>query len=104
MSPLFVVGPAVCGLVVAITSAVLIQALGIDAVGDGLLFGAIVGVGYLFADTVDVHDAARRAPGPRAGQLAVHDEDGKGRRRSTIGRAIVSVRARRRLSLIHISE
>ncbi len=59
MSPLFVVGPAVCGLVVAITSAVLIQALGIDAVGDGLLFGAIVGVGYLFADTVDVGGRAR---------------------------------------------
>ena len=54
MAPIFIVGPAVCGLVVAITSAVLIEPLGIDAVGDGLLFGAIVGVGCLFANTVNI--------------------------------------------------
>ena len=37
-----------------ITSAILIETLGIDAVGAGLLFGAIVGVGYLFANTVNI--------------------------------------------------
>jgi Protein of unknown function (DUF1761) len=54
MPPIFIVGPAVCGLAVVITSAVLIRALGIDAISDGLLFGAIVGVGFLFANTVNI--------------------------------------------------
>lgn len=47
--PLFIVGPLVCNLVSILASAVLIDALDIDTLGDGLLFGAIVGVGYLVA-------------------------------------------------------
>lgn len=47
--PLFIVGPLVCNLASILASAVLIDALHIDTLGDGLLFGAIVGVGYLVA-------------------------------------------------------
>ena len=54
MSPIFIAGPAACGLVVATTSAVLIETLDITAIGDGLRFGAIVGLGYLFANTVNI--------------------------------------------------
>ncbi|GIJ49284.1 hypothetical protein Val02_61700 [Virgisporangium aliadipatigenens] len=53
-SVLFYAGPAAMSLVVTCTSAVLIAALDITAVADGLLFGLIVGVGYLAANTVTI--------------------------------------------------
>lgn len=40
-------GPLVCNLVIVIASSVLMAALGIDSMGDALLFGVIIGVGYL---------------------------------------------------------
>ncbi|ROR90993.1 DUF1761 family protein [Nocardioides aurantiacus] len=47
--PLFIAGPLVCNLATVATSAVLISALEINELADGLLFGAIVGAGYLIA-------------------------------------------------------
>lgn len=44
---LFIAGPALCGLVVIITNAVLLGALRITAMPPALAFGAITGVGYL---------------------------------------------------------
>ena len=48
------VGPVITGLVMVLTSAVLIRALGIDSLGDAIGFGLIVGIGYLAAMTVTI--------------------------------------------------
>jgi hypothetical protein len=48
------VGPMITGIVMVLTTAVLIRALGIDAIGDAVAFGLIVGLGYLAAMTVTI--------------------------------------------------
>ena len=53
-SALFYVGPALTALVITITSAILMAVLRIDSCSDALLFGLIVGVGYLVANTVNI--------------------------------------------------
>jgi Protein of unknown function (DUF1761) len=52
--PIFIVGPLVSSLVVVITSAVLLKALSIGSLGDGIAFGLIVGIGYLVAQTFNI--------------------------------------------------
>ncbi|RZK61266.1 MAG: DUF1761 domain-containing protein [Hymenobacter sp.] len=52
--PLYVVGPAVCALIITITCAVLLYALRIDTYGNALRFALLVGVGYLFTNTVNI--------------------------------------------------
>jgi hypothetical protein len=52
--PLYVVGPAVCALIITLTCAVLLAALRIDTYGSGLRFALLVGVGYLFSNTVNI--------------------------------------------------
>ncbi len=52
--PLFIVGPLVCNIAIVLASAILISALGIDTVGAALVFGAIVGLGYLVAMTFQI--------------------------------------------------
>lgn len=47
--PLFIVGPLVCSLINIVTSALLLRALNVSTLGDGLVFGAVVGFGYLVA-------------------------------------------------------
>ena len=46
---LFIAGPFVCATVTAATSAFFMEALEIATYGEALLFGTIVGVGYLVA-------------------------------------------------------
>ena len=41
------VGPLVCVFVTVLTSAVLVAALDLDTAGDALVFGLVVGIGYL---------------------------------------------------------
>ncbi|GAB7036256.1 MULTISPECIES: DUF1761 domain-containing protein [Catenuloplanes] len=53
-TPLFLAGPPLTSLIVTVTSAILFTALRIDTYGDALLFGLIVGVGYLTANTVTI--------------------------------------------------
>ena len=53
-TPLFLVGPLVCGAITIATTAVLLRALGITGYGDGLALGAIVGIGYLGAMTLNI--------------------------------------------------
>ncbi|APR78180.1 Hypothetical protein A7982_03527 [Minicystis rosea] len=48
-APIFIVGPMVCSLITTITSAVLIRALHLTSLGDGIVFGALVGFGYFVA-------------------------------------------------------
>lgn len=52
--PIFIVGPALCSFVITVTSAVLIYALNISTLGDALEFAALVGIGYLVANTVNI--------------------------------------------------
>jgi Protein of unknown function (DUF1761) len=52
--PLFIVGPAVCSLLITLTSAVLFYALNITTYGNALLFATVIGVGYLVANTVNI--------------------------------------------------
>lgn len=53
-APIFIFGPAVCSLVITITTAVLMKALHIQSLGSSLQFGAVVGLGYLVANTVNI--------------------------------------------------
>ena len=53
-SPIFIVGPLVCGALVNITDAILLRALNVTSYADALAFGAITGAGYLVAQTVNI--------------------------------------------------
>jgi hypothetical protein len=53
-APIFIVGPMICSLLITIVSALLIKALGIHSFAAGLEFAAIVGIGYLFSNTVNI--------------------------------------------------
>jgi len=52
--PIFIVGPALCSLVITIASALLIYALDVQSLGGALKFSLLVGIGYLFANTVNI--------------------------------------------------
>ncbi|MFJ9422134.1 DUF1761 domain-containing protein [Streptomyces sp. NPDC101249] len=53
-TPVTVAGPLLCTLVTVLTSAVLIEALDITGIGDAVVFGLLVGVGYLGAMTFQI--------------------------------------------------
>ncbi len=53
-TPIFFIGPMVCSLLITITTALLIQALGIHSISKGIEFGFIIGIGYLFSNTVNI--------------------------------------------------
>lgn len=48
-APIFIFGPLVCSFATAVTSAVLLRALQVTSLWDGLAFGVVVGLGYLVA-------------------------------------------------------
>jgi len=50
---IFILGPLVWSFITALTSAVLMAALGIETIGQALGFGLFVGFGYLAATTVN---------------------------------------------------
>jgi hypothetical protein len=52
--PLFIIGPAVCSLIVTITCAVLLYALQINSYGNAVGFALLVGFGFLVANTVNI--------------------------------------------------
>lgn len=52
--PLFLIGPFVCSAFTIATTALLLRALGITSYDDAILFGLIVGVGYIVAMTVNI--------------------------------------------------
>lgn len=51
--PLFMYGPFLCGLVSTVTSAVLINALSVQSISEALIFGGLIGIGYLSATTIN---------------------------------------------------
>ena len=52
--PLFMVGPFVCSAVNIATTAILLRALGVTTYAGALGLGALVGIGYLAAMTVNI--------------------------------------------------
>lgn len=52
--PIFIVGPLIASLLVVITTAILLRALAIDTLGDAILFGLVVSIGYLVAQTLTI--------------------------------------------------
>lgn len=52
--PIFIVGPALCSLVITLATAVLMSALHIETIDAAIEFASIVGVGYLVANTVNI--------------------------------------------------
>lgn len=53
-SALFFAGPPATSLIITVTSAYLMSRLEIETLGAALLFGLVVGVGYLAANTVNI--------------------------------------------------
>ena len=53
-APIFIIGPALCCLVITIASAILINALKIDSYENALIFALVAGLGYLVANTVNI--------------------------------------------------
>lgn len=52
--PIFIIGPALCSLVITVASAVLMYALNIQSFGGAFEFSLLVGIGYLVANTVNI--------------------------------------------------
>jgi hypothetical protein len=53
MTPVFMAGPFLCGLVTCLASAILMSALGVHTFGDAIAFGLIAGFGFLTTTTVN---------------------------------------------------
>lgn len=53
-APIFFIGPMVCSFVITLASALLMEALEITSFATAIEFALIVGVGYLFANTVNI--------------------------------------------------
>ena len=52
--PIFIIGPALCTLFVTITTALLMRILNIVSFNATLEFSLLIGIGYLFANTLNI--------------------------------------------------
>ncbi len=52
--PIFIVGPAICSLIITIASALLIFVLNISSFADTVEFSLLIGFGFLVANTVNI--------------------------------------------------
>lgn len=53
-APIFIVGPAICSLIITIASALMIYALSIDTYNQSIEFALVAGVGFLVANTTNI--------------------------------------------------
>ncbi len=53
-APIFIIGPAICSLIITIATAVLIYALSIDSYQSAVEFAFVIGLGYLVANTMNI--------------------------------------------------
>ncbi|MFD2288881.1 DUF1761 family protein [Pedobacter petrophilus] len=53
-SPIFIAGPAICCLIITITTAMLIYALNVNTLSGALEFAMVAGIGYLVTNTVNI--------------------------------------------------
>ncbi len=51
---IFIVGPAICSLVITLASAILIEALKVQSLGSAFEFALLIGIGYLVANTINI--------------------------------------------------
>lgn len=52
--PIFIVGPALCTLVITLASAILFYALNIQSISGALEFSLLIGIGFLVANTTNI--------------------------------------------------
>lgn len=52
--PIFIVGPALCTLVITLASAILFYALNIQSFGSAIEFSLLIGIGFLVANTTNI--------------------------------------------------
>ncbi|PPK87239.1 uncharacterized protein DUF1761 [Neolewinella xylanilytica] len=52
--PIFIIGPAACSLLITVTTALLMQALGVTTIAAAIRFALVIGTGYLVANTVNI--------------------------------------------------
>ena len=52
--PIFIIGPALCSLVITIATAILMKALAIESFNGALELALIAGIGYLVANTMNI--------------------------------------------------
>lgn len=53
-APIFIIGPAVCSLVITIAMALLIRNLNIDTYANAIEFAFVVGFGFLVSNTINI--------------------------------------------------
>ncbi|PTY37932.1 hypothetical protein BGP77_15850 [Saccharospirillum sp. MSK14-1] len=53
-APIFIIGPAVCSLVVTVAADLLMQRLTINSAGETFAFAMVIGLGFLVANTVNI--------------------------------------------------
>jgi hypothetical protein len=53
-APIFIIGPAVCSLVITITTSILIYALNITSISNAIDFAFVIGLGFLVANTINI--------------------------------------------------
>ncbi|MET3128661.1 putative membrane protein [Arcicella rosea] len=51
---IFIVGPAICSLVITLASAILIEALKVQSLASAFEFALLIGIGYLVANTINI--------------------------------------------------
>ena len=53
-APIFIIGPAICSLMITIASALLMNALSITTIGNAIEFALVIGIGFLVANTFNI--------------------------------------------------
>lgn len=53
-APIFIIGPAICSLIITITTAILIYAININSYQSAIEFAFVIGLGYLVANTMNI--------------------------------------------------
>ncbi|MCP9755507.1 DUF1761 domain-containing protein [Lacihabitans sp. CCS-44] len=52
--PIFIIGPALCSLVITVTAALLMYCLNITSIADAVEFALLIGGGFLVANAVNI--------------------------------------------------
>lgn len=52
--PIFIIGPALCSLVITVTAALLLYSLNITSIAGAVEFALLIGGGFLVANTVNI--------------------------------------------------
>jgi hypothetical protein len=52
--PIFIVGPALCSLVITVATAILFETIHVTGFREALEFSLLIGIGYLVANTVNI--------------------------------------------------